>query len=823
MASGSKNINYKTLSDEENKILIHEHHPQQQHQQLLQNDNEATNNDEDTPRNSGVLLHTVPEINRSRWNHIEDLDSFFTRMYHYHQKHGFVIIVLDEIFQLIQFAFVIWLLTFTVHCINHDILFGYEPPANNHTKITIADVIIPMDKCVNNFGGLTVLVLFIASIYLLIRSVKVLYHLCQYWDIKKFYNTALHIDDGNLDNITWHEIKKKVREVQAEQHMCIDKDHLTDLDIYHRILRFKNYLVALMNKNLLPVRFNVPLYGEVVMLSRGLLFNIDLILFRSPGSPFQNNWQLRDDYSVRGNQVVLAKRLSNLIFWIAIANFLLAPFIFVWQLIYFSFTYANILKKEPGALGMRTWSNYGRLYLRHFNELDHELDARLNRAYEYANRYLNSFSSPLMAVLAKNVLFISGGLLLLLLALGIYDEYVFQVEHMLTLITALSVIGLICRNMIPDENMIWCPEQLMTAILAHVHYLPSSWKNQSHTSLVQREFGYFFQFKAFYFLNEIISPLITPFQLLFVFRPKALEIVKFFRSFTVSVRGVGNVCSFAQMDVRKHGNPEWQMELTATSIHQSENMAAATTNGKTELSLLHFTLTNPEWQMPPEALDFVNAIRQTALSDLNKAAALGPVTAVNKQKRDFAPLNPLAESLLSFGTIQDEYSSVAKSLLLRHNAQLPKQNAGEGEQPAGQQCQCYFEQMLQQSLGADHSHLIDNLPAPSKKMKKLRVSKMEGSIEGPSQQQSLIYSLYGPDSLWANKPNDLTVADMCLSALYLHEIHHKVKKSPSSGGQCTEIVEEAGDNSSRSRLVFADTIVTSSSAVETTPLLGLQS
>lgn len=63
--------------------------------------------------------------------------------------------------------------------------------------------------------------------------------------------------------------------------------------------------------------------------------------------------------------------------------------------------YFQILRKEPGSLGIRTWSNYGRLYLRHFNELDHELEARLNRAYEPANRYMNSFSSPLLAVIAK--------------------------------------------------------------------------------------------------------------------------------------------------------------------------------------------------------------------------------------------------------------------------------------------------------------------------------------------------------------------------------------------------------------------------------------
>lgn len=801
----NSNVNYKTLN-EEHKIMTEGH------------DYEAANEVEDTPEHSGVLLHTVPEINRARWNHIEDLDSFFTRMYHYHQKHGFVIIVLEELFQLIEFGFVIWLVTFAVHCINHDILFGHRMPVDNHTKITIDDVIIPMDKCVDKFSGITYGVLFVAALYLLIRTIKVLYHIAQYWDIKKFYNTALHIEDANLDNVTWHEIKKKVREVQAEQHMCIDKDHLTDLDIYHRILRFKNYLVALMNKNLLPVRFTVPVLGEVVTLSRGLLFNIDLILFRSPGSPFQNNWQLHDDYSVRGNQVELANRLSKLILWVAIANFVFAPVIFVWQLVYFSFTYANVLKKEPGALGMRTWSNYGRLYLRHFNELDHELDARLNRAYDYADRYLNSFSSPLLAVIARNILFITGGMLLLILAMGIYDEYVFQVEHVLTIITLLSAIGLICRNCIPNENLIWCPEQLMTAILAHVHYLPATWKNQAHTSMVRQEFGNFFQFKASYFINEILSPIVTPFQLLFVFRPKALEIVKFFRSFTVSVRGVGNVCSFAQMDVRKHGNPEWQLgevsSLQAADIPSGEKMQTAGNNGKTELSLLRFTLTNPEWQMPPEAMQFVNGVRQNALTDLSKL-----------KKKDFT-LNPLTESLISFGTIGNEYSSIAKSLLYQHNNRVDE-NPGQNQQ----HCQCYFEQMLQQGLG-EHSRLHDTTTmGMSRRMglsmrtnenaKVLGVSKMEGSLQGPS--QSLICSLYGPQSTTCyDKTNDLTVADMCLSVLYLHEVHHRTRQDNPSHYNSHEASEVTvtRPGTSTDTIVTTTRSTTNTSAAETTPLLG---
>lgn len=52
-------------------------------------------------------------------------------------------------------------------------------------------------------------------------------------------------------------------------------------------------------------------------------------------------------------------------------------------------------------LGSRMWSNYARLYCRHFNELDHEFDARLNRAYKPADRYMNIFTSPLLVILAK--------------------------------------------------------------------------------------------------------------------------------------------------------------------------------------------------------------------------------------------------------------------------------------------------------------------------------------------------------------------------------------------------------------------------------------
>ncbi|XP_068146434.1 autophagy-related protein 9A [Drosophila tropicalis] len=738
-------------------------HQQHHHQQHDEQEHET-----DTPHTSGIMIHIVPETSKARWNHIEDLDSFFSRMYTYQQKHGFQVIVLDEVLQVLEFAFVIWLLTFTMHCIRYDRLFG---DVNYQSKTTLSDVIKSPGECIENFGIFTFFIIFMAAIYLGIRLLRTIYHIIHYADIKKFYNTALGIEDAELDNITWHEVQQKTRKVQAEQHMCIDKESLTELDIYHRVLRFKNYLVALMNKQLLPVRYNLPFLGEICSLSRGMLFNIEFILFRGPGSPFQNNWQLRDEFAVRSNQTDLAQRLSKLILGVALVNLLLAPVIFIWQLIYFSFSYANILRKEPSALGLRTWSNYGRLYLRHFNELEHELDARLNRAYEYADRYLSSFSSPLGAVIAKNLLFLSGGLLLLILGFGIYEEHVFQVEHMLTIMAVLTVIGVVCRTMIPDENLIWCPEQLMTAILAHVHYLPNEWRSQAHTARVRKEFSNFFQFKAGYLLSEIFSPFVTPFVLIFVFRPKAMEIVKFFRTFTVSVRGVGNVCSFAQMDVRRHGNPDWQIGQSGQMEPpphgpNTVQLPQSLVGGKTEMSLVRFTLNNPEWQMPKEASQFIKGIRVHAMGELVRAKTSN----INQPAE-----NPLTHSLISFGTIGEEYCSIANSVLAAQlsPAQLelsqsfqPEPAAAAGAGAIGSD----FRQMLQQNLSAS--------VGPLDSMRRLRLSRAEGRLEGPG--DTLLYNLYGVEPRLAKNPMGVGVADMCLSALYLHELSDQKRKARQS-------------------------------------------
>lgn len=89
-------------------------------------------------------------------------------------------------------------------------------------------------------------------------------------------------------------------------------------------------------------------------------------------------------------------------------------------------------------------------------------------------------------------------------------------------------------------------------------------------------------------------------------RPRASKVVDFFRNFTVEV--VGDVCSFAQMDTRRHGNPRWMSKTNTKKSFQARN-------GKTELSLIHFVHTNPKWKLPSDSLAFMDQIKDQVIKE----------------------------------------------------------------------------------------------------------------------------------------------------------------------------------------------------------------
>ncbi|XP_022669570.1 autophagy-related protein 9A-like isoform X1 [Varroa destructor] len=578
---------------------------------------ELPHGDDDAPPQPGASpgegLDLQPDVHIAGTEgtsaHIPDLDNFFRKIYAYHQRHGFTCMLVQDVFALAQHVFLVVFIVFLFSCVDYPILFRDKPVdgrnTTEHVKVKLKDGIIPPGQCIARLSRSVGFFFVIWIIYVIYKLAVLLKNLCSNLEIRRFYSKVLRILPGELDNMTWHDVLQRLLEAQrqGDYPIAVHKQELNELDVYHRILRHDNYLVALVNKNVLPLRFNVPFIGTVTFFSSGLKYNIQMLLFWGLWSPFENNWNLRDDYRRPENTPILADEMARRFLSVGLLNLVCMPFIFIYHLFETVFSYADMVKREPGFLGARTWSGYSRVHLRHFNELEHELDSRLCMGYRAATQYMNAFTTHLTVILAKNIVFFAASPWVVLVALTIWDEDFLAVEHIVTAIAILSMILAICRSAIPDEHMIWCPEQLMRTILSHIHYMPDEWQCHAHTTVVRDEFGNLFTYKFTHLLSEVLSAVVTPLLLLGPFRSRSREIVCFFIENSISIEGVGDVCTFAQMDIEKHGNPQWtkaaepadESTTEITARIREPHPSKQGEMGKTELSLARFHLSNPHW------------------------------------------------------------------------------------------------------------------------------------------------------------------------------------------------------------------------------------
>jgi len=190
-----------------------------------------------------------------------------------------------------------------------------------------------------------------------------------------------------------------------------------------------------------------------------------------------------------------------------------------------------------------------------------------------ADQYINHYPKAKTVLLSRFVAFLAGSFAAVLILFSLIDPDAFlhfEVTPGRTVLFYIGVFGTVlavARGMVPDENRVVDPEELMRGIVEHTHYLPAEWKDNLHSSKVRTSavsspvrcswltrllppqvhlaFGKLFQMKVVLFVQEILSVLITPFVLWYSLPECAGPVVDFFREFTVHVDGLGYVCSFA--------------------------------------------------------------------------------------------------------------------------------------------------------------------------------------------------------------------------------------------------------------------------------------
>jgi autophagy-related protein 9 len=332
----------------------------------------------------------------------------------------------------------------------------------------------------------------------------------------------------------------------------------------------------LFNDNVIDPTLWLPLVGYMAYLPLSLQYNIDYVQEKVV-------YNKRHDVKVHIHNV--NTKAAELRWWfraMAVVNLLLAPGIFVFRIAHFVFRYVDEWRRRPGTLAARQWDPWAQWKLREFCELDHVFESRLRRAHKPAVQYVDMFTSELSSILARFVLVICGGFVLVSLGLTfVFDEEYLVVElspgrSVAFWMAAAGVVMALASAFVPDENHIFDPAEKLEKAAEHMHYYPDEWKGREGLPQTYKAVTQLFSYKLSVFAKELLSVLLTPYMLWFVLPGQARGIAEFFARTTRRCAIVGDACHYA--------------------LFEKQEGSRVADNAKMELSMLHFHQQFPQWQ-----------------------------------------------------------------------------------------------------------------------------------------------------------------------------------------------------------------------------------
>ena len=174
-------------------------------------------------------------------------------------------------------------------------------------------------------------------------------------------------------------------------------------------------------------------------------------------------------------------------------------------------------------------------------------------------------------------------------------------------------------------------------------------------------------------------------------------------------------------------------------------------DGKTEMSLVHFTLTNPGWKPSGDNEKYLAGLKTAAERDVVQLAAMP------EDVED----NPMFGSLTGLEDMGGSYRDHARSVLQRPPDPVPS------PPPAASS---YTSPVLRGGLSRCTGPLITSRsllgPAPSLSTASSRLGPLPGPLSNMSSR------LMSPTM---NTNLELSHTDMAMSALYLHNVNHRIR------------------------------------------------
>jgi autophagy-related protein 9 len=363
-------------------------------------------------------------------------------------------------------------------------------------------------------------------IYIACKMAGIVDHVFMYQKIHDYYTNVLEIPDWRIKTMKWEEIVGIL-------HLKYRNENLNVYNIANRITNGDNYMIALVDHNILnyPVLTNLMEWNFTYCFIHSIFDDESKI----------NIVHLNNLEKTKGD-------IGRRIIAVSVINFLFMPFILLFILFSNFFEYGATFYNSPSKIASYNWTRYGKWQIRNYNELYHNFHERLKNSEKPCIEYTQQFPNKLLDSILGFFVFTFSSFFIVLLVLSFINDNILTNlfignKSILWILTIMGSLVTVCHNMI-SHKVLYYPSEKMEKINNVINFIPEEWIDNAHTYETRKKFFKLFEYKILTICKNIIYTILVPFQLAILYYRRE-EILLFIKNNTKKHALMGYTCKFS--------------------------------------------------------------------------------------------------------------------------------------------------------------------------------------------------------------------------------------------------------------------------------------
>lgn len=202
-------------------------------------------------------------------------------------------------------------------------------------------------------SGLWSFGIWLYSFFFIWKSVQYFFEIRRLVHIRDFFVHLLEIPEQDMQTVSWQDIVARIMTLRDENPSTAtnmpqslrrfigsqSKERLDAHDIANRLMRKDNYLIAMINKDILNISLPLPLLRGRQLFSKTMEWYLHYGIL---DMAFNELGQVRQDFLRADRRGLLSQKLRQRLYFAGLLNLLFAPIVLAYVVIVYFFTYYNV-------------------------------------------------------------------------------------------------------------------------------------------------------------------------------------------------------------------------------------------------------------------------------------------------------------------------------------------------------------------------------------------------------------------------------------------------------------------------------------------------